>query len=424
MGNIPSLTNTPGTNKAPNPPLVPAVTGASAPGRMRKRAQRGVQTEFRVRFVDKKTQIPMIPLDATKYPMWGVYSPSGILMDSGVMAQYGEPGQYRVLWTVPVTAELSSDKGSWLFMYTFVNDKRKQFQDTMDFDVIDKQKTTSGNTDLIEIGVEGVPYRAIWRGDSEPYELSLQIFMSNYAETSQLAPQWQPLPKTELVQAIDGNSLLYYKDIPACAFKRPGSYTVLWTFRETISSPQSIQYGQYRVIRRRYLQFLPTLRFSVERLPLAPDAPQKLTDSDLMEGLISGVRELNSYHPISQYSIDSLPPMLYNPWLLCSMRWLFQSQYLTLGAMSFQFSGGTTNLDFDQTGIMDSAIGRIDTWLGERMTPAKIAANRLLTSNAALGLRASRPYGLNSRVIRYESDVGSGNESMMMATLSTLGLLP
>lgn len=366
----------------------------------------------------------MIPLDATKYPAWGIYSPSGVLFDSGVMQQYQTPGTYRVLWNVPVTAELSNDRSSWVFQTTFLNTKRKQFQNTMDFNVTEKQSTSSGNTDVIELGIEGMPYRAIWRGDFEPAELSVQVFNAAHPSTANIAPVWIPVGKAGLTSIEDGDSIMYYLDIPGEKLMRHGQYTVLWVYRETPSAPQSLQYTQYRVIKRGILQYLPSLRFAVERLPLDPNAPQKVTDADLMEALTYGMHDLNSYHPVSTYSIDKVPSQLQSLWMMCSMRWMFQSQHLVLGAQAFNFGGATTTLDYDQTGIMDAAIGRLDGWINDRMPAAKIAVNRLLTSNASVGIRATRPMGYNQRVIRYESDTGSGNDSLVMATLTTLGLLP
>lgn len=403
--------------------LVPVTEGASAPARERLTWQRGRQAEFRIKCLNRDGT-PMVPLDAAKYPAWGIYSPSGVLVDSGVMQQYQTPGSYRVLWNVPITAELSNDRASWLFQTTFLNSKRKQFQNTMDFNVTEKQNTSSGNTDVVELGIEGMPYRAIWRGDFEPSELSVQVFNAAHPTTINIAPVWTPVGKAGLTRVDDGDSVLYYLDIPGTKFLSHGSYTVLWVYRETASAAQQLQYTQYRVIRRGILQYLPSLRFAVERLPLDPNAPQKITDADLMEALTYGMHDLNSYHPVSSYTIDKVPQQLQSLWMMCSMRWMFQSQHITLGSQAFSFQGASTSLDFDQTGIMDAAIGRLDGWINDRMGPAKISVNRLLTSNASVGIRGFRPMGYNQRVIRYDASNGSGNDSLVLATLTTLGLLP
>jgi len=106
------------------------------------------------------------------------------------------------------------------------------------------------------------------------------------------------------------------------------------------------------------------------------------------------------------------------------MRWMLTSQHLVLAAQAYSFSGQTVSLDYDQTGAMESAIGRIDGYINESIGAAKMSVNRMMTNNMALGLRSPRPIGWNQRVIRYELADGSGNYGMILGQLTTLGLIP
>jgi len=110
--------------------------------------QRGKQAEFRIKILNKDGT-PMT-LDTTKYPAFAIYAPSGALFQQGVMQQFGDPGQYRTLWTIPTNAELSNDRGSWTFEITAIRSKDlKQIQKTMDFNVIEKRTTSSDNRNVV-----------------------------------------------------------------------------------------------------------------------------------------------------------------------------------------------------------------------------------------------------------------------------------
>lgn len=385
--------------------------------------QRGKQAEFRITLLNKDNT--PLPLDTTKYPAFAIYAPSGVMVQQGVMQQFNTPGLYRTLWTIPTNAELSNDKGSWTFEVTAIRSKDlKQIQKTIDFNVVDKRASSSDNRNVVQLGVLGMPYRALWRGDFEPFELSLQVFYSSNPDDPNLAPVYIPLTKASLTQVVDGDSIAYYYDVPANTIKVSGDYTLLWTVRETETSPTENEFEQVRFIKKSFIRHIPSLRFACERLPLDPNAPQKLSDADIVEALTMGAAQLNMYHPISTYTAESIPGPLLFHWILCSMRWMLTSQHLVLAAQAYSFSGQTVSLDYDQTGAMESAIGRIDGYINESIGAAKMSVNRMTTNNMALGLRSPRPIGWNQRVIRYELADGSGNYGMILGQLTTLGLIP
>ncbi len=391
--------------------------------RERKTWQRGQQSEFRIKILNKDGT-PM-SLDTTKYPAFGIYAPNGTLFQQGVMQQFGPPGSYRTLWTVPTNVELSNDRASWTFEVTAVRSKdMKQFQMTQDFNVVEKRSASRDNRNVVQLGVAGAPYRAIWRGDFEPESLGLQMYFSDYPEDPTQAPIPVELTKSSFTQVIDGNTIAYYYDVPGTSLQRNGDYTIIWNVRETATAPIEMEYEQVRVIKKSIIKHLPSLRFAVERLPMDPDAPQKISDADLMEAMTYGTHSLNSYHPISNYPMDNIPSQLQAHWMMLCVRWMLSSQHLVLAAQAFNFSGQTVSLDFDQTGAMEAAISRMDSWIQETLPPAKLATNRLLTSNMALGIRSSRPIGYNNRVFKYEKVNGSGNNSPLLAALSSLGMIP
>ena len=298
--------------------------------------QRGKQAEFRIKLLNKDGT-PLM-LDTTKYPAFAIYAPSGVMEQQGVMQQFNTPGNYRTLWTVPTNAELSNDKGSWTFEVTAIRSKDlKQVQKTIDFNVVDKRASSSDNRNVVQLGVLGMPHRALWRGDFEPFELTLQVFYSASPDDPNLAPIYIPLTKASLTQVVDGDSIAYYYDVPANTIKVSGDYTLLWTVRETETSPTENEFEQVRFIKKSFIRHIPSLRFACERLPLDKDAPQKLSDADLVEALTMGAAQLNMYHPISTYTAESIPGPLLFHWLLISMRWMLTSQHLVLASQAFNF---------------------------------------------------------------------------------------
>jgi intein/homing endonuclease len=277
-------------------------------------------------------------LDPSRYPSFAIYAPSGLQVQSGVAQSFGNPGSYRVLWSVPVDCELSNDQQAWILQATFLDAKKQQYQLQADFNVVEKQITSQENRDLIRLGIENSPFRINWRGDSVPYSLTVSSFYSDSPDDLTRAPI--PVPVVPTGPILEGDSVAYIYDIPANVLK-PGMYTMLWNVQETASSPSEMEFQQLRVIPRKLLQMIPQLKFIVGRFQAAFELPNFISDADYVEGLQHGLEFINQWHPISQYgynemmTTNGMSSPLSSFWLMASAWWVLHSQHLVEVGLSF-----------------------------------------------------------------------------------------
>lgn len=310
--------------------------------RIRQTWQRGEQAEFRFSFTNSAGDA-LTPLDSNKYPSYAFISPSGIQVQSGVAQAQGNPGQYRVLWTIPADADLSNDEMVWQLQVNFVTARRSQLSHTFDFYVVDKQVTSTGKKDIVGLAIEGTPYRLFWRGDFDPQSLTLECYASDWPDI----PTRSPIPSTSIVdksamtKIIDGDSIVYYYDIPASAFQLwdalDNHFTALWNVRETALSEQQTEYEQFRVIRKNMLRHIQSLRFMVDRFQHRLGTPQYISDGDLCEALKEGLGLFNGWFPFSSYNWTDFPTQCTTYWIMLSMWWMLGSQHMLLGQLAFNF---------------------------------------------------------------------------------------
>ena len=310
--------------------------------RVRQTWQRGEQAEFRFSFVNSSGDA-LVPLDANKYPSYAFVSPSGLQIQTGVAQAYGTPGQYRVLWTIPQDTELSNDEMSWQLQVNFVTARRSQLTHTFDFFVVDKQVTATGRKDLVNLAIQGSPHRLFWRGDFDPVELTLECYASPYADSPDLAPipHAQAIDKSAMTKVIDGDSIVYYYEIPASSFNLwdplNNLYTGLWTVRETPLSELQVEYDQFRVIKKTMVQYIQSIRFMVDRFQHRLGTPQHISDGDLCEALTEGLGLFNGWFPVSNYNWTDFPMQCSTYWIMLSTWWMLNSQHMLQSQLAFSF---------------------------------------------------------------------------------------
>lgn len=397
--------------------------------RTRQTFQRGQQAEFRFSLKDSGGS-PLEPLDALKYPAYVLVAPSGLQMVSGVAQAFGNPGSYRVLWVVPQDAELSSDVASWQLQITFVTSRRSQIQQALDFNVVDKQFTNTGRRDVVTTALEGSPFRAFWRGDWEPYELSLQGYYTKYPDQADVAPIQGSLTKADMTRVDDGDSVVYFVDVPPTAFQLQtaldNSFTFLWSVRQELTSELDVEYQQVRVIKKSMFENLQSLRFMVDRFQHRVGTAQHMSDGDLCEALTQGLSVFNGWNPVTSpaYTTENFPEVMTSWWIMCSMWWMLQSQKLLLNSMSFNYSGQSVSLDFDQSAGIDAALSGLTAWMDAHMTPAKTTLQRRAYGVGSLGVRPYRNGGYNNRVQRIETAKGGTLNPGLLGVANMLGLFP
>lgn len=394
--------------------------------RQRQSWQRGQQAEFRFQFL-KRDQTPMQTLDAAKYPSFAIYSPAGIQIQTGTAQAFGSPGTYRVLWTIPEDSTLSNDNGTWAITCSFLSDKKKSYEVSYDFDVVEKKAPTQENRDLILLGVENMPFRATWRSDSVPASIQLTAFNSSAPESVDSAPI--PVAVTPTGPVYESGSVFYYYDVPVNVMK-PGMYTFLWQVQENMSSPSEVEFTQVRIVPKKLLQSIPQVKFIVNRFQAAFDLPNYISDADYVEGLMQGVAKINQWHPLSSYTynemIDSMntPSPLSSFWLMASAWWVLHSQHMVEANLAFNMSGATTTLDYDRTSAIESSIARLQDQFSTNLTPVKISYMRMRQGMGVVGVRPSQLKSYQNRVFLFEKSAGLGNTSQLMTMMTQAGIAP
>lgn len=389
--------------------------------------QRGTQAEFRFGF-RRKDKTPIIPLDPIRFPSFVFESPSGLQIQAGVAEPFNEPGSYRVLWNIPEDAELSSDGSTWILKCCMIDDKKKQYEFKHAFNVSELRKPDAESRDLILMGIENAPFRVTWTGDSVPFQINAQCFLSNAPDNAEAAPI--PVAVIPSGPLRSNGDIVYYVDLPAVALK-PGMYTVIWNVQSAANSSSNIDYQQLRVIPRTILQFIPQVKFITNRFQAAFHLPNYISDADYVEGLNHGLDFINQWHPVSWYQISDMlrtgpgGTPLQNFWLMASAWWILHSQHITENALSFQLSGASTSLDYDRTGGIDSALGRLREEMTQNLTPAKTAFKYASQGFGSLSVRPNQLRNYQSRPVRMEAGPGNsatGPNIQLSQLLSSIGV--
>lgn len=406
---------------------------ADDPNAQRKRTtwQVGQTAEFRFQLVDRSGN-PIEMLDSS-YPAFAFIDPTGVQVQTGVATPDGPPGGYLVSWTIPLQATLSNDQSAWQLEISVVTRRRHQVQKTFDFNVVDKQLTSTGKKDTVELALAGKPYRAIWRGDFDPEELGLECYATANPEDLSKAPLTAIVDKTSMSKVLDGDSVAYYVDIPSEAFVNgtqsmfDNKFTVLWSARETPVSEQQIEYQQLRVVKRQAFEKITGLRFMVDRFQHRFGTAQYISDGDLVEALVRGLGMFNQWFPFSSYTPEQVPDEFSTFWIMFGTWWMLSSQRLLLSNLAFSFSGQSISLDYDQTGAIDSAISGMTEWLNTHVTPAKTMLFRQRSNAGVVAVRPARlASGMYNRVYKVDSTGPNGGMAPpgIMGVAQLIGLTP
>jgi len=400
--------------------------------RTRSTWQVGQTAEFKFQLVNR-TGLPVEMLDNSRYPAFAFVDPTGMQVQTGVAQPVDSAGNYLVTWTIPLQSVLSNDQQTWQLQISGVTKKRHQVQCSFDFNVVDKQTTATGRCDIIQTALAGKPYRAVWRGDFDPDELSLECYATSTPDDISKAPLVAAIDKTSCTKVLDGDSIAYYYDVPAAAFVNgtttmfDNKFTVLWSSRETPIAEENVEYQQLRVVKRRGFNMISGLRFMVDRFQHRFGTAQHMSDGDLVEALTRGLGTFNQWFPYSRYTAEQIPDCFETFWISFASVYMLQSQRLLLGSLSFNFSGQSTTLDFDQTGVIDSAISGMTEWLNTHCTAAKTMFFRQNSATGVVGVRPARlANGLNNRVIKVDSTGPDGGMASpgLLAMAQLIGLTP
>lgn len=139
------------------------------------------------------------------------------------------------------------------------------------------------------------------------------------------------------------------------------------------------------------------------------------TQSDLVMYLQRGLALFNSYGPqITNFNGTNMQGPLLDGWLVMASYYALGAQLQAEGALAFDFSGQTVNLNIDRTPSIEAALGRIESQMENTVKPLK---KLLAKSGTTSGSGAVGGTGLNN-------SRGLGSLQILNAPTTKFGYVP
>lgn len=374
-------------------------------------------------FKDVGNTVPMIPLDASKYPSFQVVNINGQITSAGLATVDGTPGNYRVEVFIPVDAPISNDDRRWRIEWVFIDEDNRQLEKTTEFDVRDLDITATEVRDLKLLALCNKPLRVFIRELKRPSSLRLDVVDANNENVilveNALYPGSGTAGELLIEEVTDNETFVYQFTIPKDLLKANCVFRADWQITPTIASPAEFAFQIIEVPIAKVLQFFPALRMVIDKYQKRREIIQAYQDSDIHEYLVRGLQFVNAWHPLTSYNFTSLPDQLVPFWLLAGQMWGLNAQFLLETDLQFNFSGQTVTLDYDHTANLDTAIQRATDWITESLTAAKTP---LLRRASGVGVMAGKPIRL-SGLHNHTFKINSFGSNDLLTTLSNFGLL-
>lgn len=130
------------------------------------------------------------------------------------------------------------------------------------------------------------------------------------------------------------------------------------------------------VISASLLNDITIMKESIDKLQKTLNFNLGYKDYQYYIAYLKGLDYINSYKPVSTYTLYNIPKELKGMAIMSAEMSLLMSQYIAEGESSFNFSGQSVSLDIDVTGILSDAISSRREVLQEQLTSAKQMAIR------------------------------------------------
>lgn len=385
---------------------------------------RGVGHVFEVDFFDDAptNTVPAVPANPATYPAWSVVDPSGVQVTSGVGTPGAVPGRWNASWFAPPDAALSTQTNKWRIVWNMVTQTGRQLQQTVPFDVVELR-----TPDTLQ-DVRAHSY-IIYAGQSERMVLRLprrpdSLTVTGYAATSLSSPVpldvaafSGSLAGASIVEVEEQNMFAYVYDTPALTSL--GEYQVVWTYRQSITSPTETTVQKLVVPPPVFWSLNPSLRVLIDKLQKKQGSIHAYTDADIYEYFQRGIGILNGITPVTGWDLCTFP---FNGAttrfvIVGAALWAMYAQHLLAGELQFSFSGQSVTLDLDQTSLYSEVAQRMLEELtgdGKGSWPAtKVGFIRQISPVAHVANRMMGRYGVN----QYTYKISSGNAGQSLSEL-------
>lgn len=372
--------------------------------------------EFTVTFYeDSDSQTPLIPIDVTKYPSYTIYDINNTAVQTGVGQPEASPGTYKATFSIPADAPLSHDEQRWRIEWLLVTPDNRQIDFVEEFDVKDTVIEQSDHRELKFITLCGEDTRVSVRLTHEPSEVKLNVFkgMGNkIVDNIDL--------NNGILKTVDGDSYVFYYDIPGNLMSPNSVFSVVWSIRDTVSDPNSFVYQSLTSIVPSVLNMVTSVRMLIDKFQKRLGVVQAYEDSDIVEYLVRGNELVNSIYPTTTFSLGFTPGVL-NVYLVLFASWYgLNAQQLLETDLGINFSGQTVTLDYDHQGALSDVMGRWLEFINNTLPAAKMS---IVRRSRPVGTVAGRGYRYSDATVftfKIASLKGGGD---IVTQLTNLGLL-
>ena len=331
-------------------------------------------------FYDQAETQPVQPLDPQAYPSYRILDPSGAILAQGVGVPAGSPGNWKIGWVVPRTAQLTNPHRRYQMSTVMVDREMRQFELSWEFDVVESGVTPQEPELQQFLTFVNTPLRLFFKNTVRPVDLNVTLFPKGQDATPiYKAILTYPIPvppgSFDLIEVEDGTGFTYYIDTPT--MNLAGSYSALWQVRDTVISQLDFEHQVIQVINTSTAHMINSLRMLVDKLQKKLGLAFAYANEDLYEYLSEGTKLINSYWPPSNFSV-SAPPNSIEAFIVLAGAWW--------GLTAQRILYAETNLSFcvDLETLLPTPRGLIrakDLVLDEALMIKKRISTQLIYSN-------------------------------------------
>jgi len=343
-------------------------------------------------FRDADRTEPLVPF-SSDYPSFAIYGPGNEFLTDGVaLLDQTSPagGAWYVDWTCPADAVLTYPGGFARIDWLMVTSSRAELHYNEEFDIAGDANTVTEEGALSYLTVPGNGQRVVYRTTTDVDDISLELTPVSTLGVPDTANS-ATIPKTGLTRVVDGNTIVYYYDVPGTIITTASSgYQLLWAVRQTVASPTEYVYQQLDIMDRCWFPYLLDLRLLIDKFKKRLVTPRGITDTDMYRFLLRGLEVVNGAHPNTvQWGVCTFPSGLNWDLIMASSLFALQSAFMVELDLSFTFSGQTTTLEYDHTSGIDSALAKATEYLSTLST-RKMGYVRRALPTAVVGIRPLR----------------------------------
>jgi hypothetical protein len=374
------------------------------------------QTTF---WEDANQTVPVTPLDITLYPAYTIYDINNFAVQSGVGQPVSTPGTYKAEYLVPADAPLSWDEKRWRIEWIVVSTENRQFDMIEEFDVRDEVQTQSTHREQRYVTLWNQDFRTILRLTNEPAELTVNVYQgvsNTIVDSASL--------NIGIKKSIEGDSIVYYHDIPSSALGQNQKFSIIWSIRDTTTSVAEFTYMSLSSITPSVLAQVTSVRMLIDKFQKRLGTVQAYEESDIVEYLERGSELVNAGFPTTWYTFGAMPTTL-NIFVILMAAWYgLQAQSLLETDLGFNFTGQTVTLDYDHASAISDVAGRWSDFISTNMPAAKMAVVR---ASRQAGTTAGRAYRNSSQFLTYKVASYGGSTSPTsdnyLGMMTRMGLL-